>query len=274
MLTHEQRKRRKADVTARAAQPNHMYSYCRIIGCRHPARAGTSDGLDTRYCRRHSDHYQRHGDPLKASYPATIINPYRRAAYAWLTANADDVWVVSAVASIQSLYNRAGSDIEAFRLRGLTPRVRAYVAWARLREAGIDPVLPLTAWLAVEMAVREDFQPSSRHEFKCVQAAKIVHRLASGTHRRWFRERWGERIESTEMHVYPRSAGRVLRLIGADLEQAAELVVDKHLANIFALKHERDAKHGLALRAHPSRAPGLRRRQSRAAAVVDGRNRV
>ena len=30
-----------------------MYKYCRIVGCGKTARAGTSDGLDTRFCRLH-----------------------------------------------------------------------------------------------------------------------------------------------------------------------------------------------------------------------------
>lgn len=65
-------------------QTNHMYGYCRVIHCGKPARAGTTDGLDERYCRAHADHDQRHGSPLKGSYTARELNPYRRAALAWM----------------------------------------------------------------------------------------------------------------------------------------------------------------------------------------------
>ncbi len=92
---------------------------------------------------------------------------------------------------------------------------RAKVAWARLRKAQIDPRLPLAAWLAVEMAIREDPQSVTKAEYRRVQAAKIVHRLASGTHKRWVRERqhpsdpFIKQAVVDEMHVYPKSRGRV-----------------------------------------------------------------
>jgi hypothetical protein len=37
------------------------------------------------------------------------------------------------------------------------------------------------------------------------------------------------------MHVYPRSRGRVLRLIGEDLESAVEFIADKHRHALVAL---------------------------------------
>ena len=78
--------------------------------------------------------------------------------------------------------------VEAFRLRGLPPQDRARAAWARLRKAGVDPRRPVAAWLAIEMLVRDDLQADQRNEFKRVQAAKLVHRMASGSHRRWGEE--------------------------------------------------------------------------------------
>ncbi|TIS93567.1 MAG: hypothetical protein E5W99_07910, partial [Mesorhizobium sp.] len=52
---------------------------------------------------------------------------------------------------------------------------------------------------------------------------KLVHRMASGTHKRW-----GEGSTATELHVYPRPRGRVLRHMGEALEKAVELVAEKH----------------------------------------------
>ena len=76
---------------------------------------------------------------------------------------------------------------------------------------------------------------SSASKFKWVQAAKLVHRMASGTHKRWEREQadpsWSGLRTMTvveEKHWYPRSRGRVLRHIGEDLARAVELLVKHH----------------------------------------------
>ncbi|MGX1099006.1 hypothetical protein [Amorphus sp. MBR-141] len=88
----------------------------------------------------------------------------------------------------------------------------------------------IAAWLAVDMAIAADPQIRDDPEYRRVQAAKLVHRMASGTHKHWTREepdpnRPGRRRTAiTEMHVYPRSRGRVLRHIGRELEGAAELL--------------------------------------------------
>jgi hypothetical protein len=80
----------------------------------------------------------------------------------------------------------------------------------------------LAAWLAVDSAIRADAQPERRAEFRRVQAAKAVHRLASGTHKRWERERPGGGKQVEELHKYPHSRGRVLRHLGEQLERIAE----------------------------------------------------
>lgn len=216
------RLRRKEEVKRRAAEPSAMFTRCRVIGCGKPARAGTEDGLDTRWCRVHADHYARHGSPYKRSYTAAEINPYRRAAVEWLMANEDDRLVHNTIQRIEGLYDRAGHHVEAFRLRGLPPRDRAWKAWARLRRQKIDPRVVIAAWLAVESIIRDDPQAERKSEFKQVQAAKLVHRLASGSHKRWSQGTDG----AVELHVYPSSRGNVLRYIGADLEGAVELLAE------------------------------------------------
>ncbi|TPK99069.1 hypothetical protein FJ567_17340 [Mesorhizobium sp. B2-4-16] len=199
-----------------------MFSRCRVIGCYRPARAGTEDGLDTSFCRQHSDHYSRHGSPYKRSYTAKELAPYRKAAIAWLEANAEDLWVRNAVDRVETLYRAAGPHIEAFRLRGLPPEARAKAAWARLRKANIDPRRVVAAWLAVEMIISDDPQAETKSEYKRVQAAKLVHKMASGTHRQWESGPGG----AQQLHVYPRSRGRVLRHLGAEIEEALELLID------------------------------------------------
>ncbi|MER9448291.1 hypothetical protein [Mesorhizobium sp. M0254] len=214
------KRERKAEVKARAAEPSSMFKLCRVVGCGKPARAGTGDGLDTRFCRSHSDHFARHGSAYKRSYTAEEITPYRKAALAWLEANADNLWVRNAIDRVGTLYRGAGPHVEAFRLRGLSPDDRARAAWARLRRAKIDPCRVVAAALAVEMIVRDDPQAETKAEFKRVQTAKLVHKMSSGTHKQWRSE-----SGATELHVYPRSRGRVLRHIGRDLELSCELLI-------------------------------------------------
>lgn len=237
----ERKRRRKQEVGQRASTPNTMYGYCRVIGCPNPARAGTQDGLDQRFCRSHYDFHQRHGSPYQGSYTARQLKLYRQAALEWLKDHEEDLWVRNAVEGVNGLYHRAGPVVEAFRLRGLSPRERAWAAWARLRRAEIDPRRPVAAWLAIEMAIADDRQAVQTNEFKRVQAAKLVHRMASGTHKRWeqltFSSANGGRPKTrvVELHVYPRSRGRVLHHVGKDLEDAVELLVEHKLDRIQAI---------------------------------------
>lgn len=227
MILHR-RQRRKREVQTRATEPSHMFRHCKVIGCRRPARAGTADGLDTRFCRAHADHRARHGSAYSRSFRAAEINPFRMAAIEWLLAHQSDRWVSNAVERVTALYKSGGPHEEAFRLRGLPPRERAWKAWARLRHHKVDPHLVLAAWLAVELIIKDNPRNEDKQEFKRVQAAKIVHRLASGTHKVWS----AGQGRKTELHVYPPSRGLVLRHLGKDLEQAVELLCDRHLRAI------------------------------------------
>ncbi|ESX80459.1 hypothetical protein X759_12680 [Mesorhizobium sp. LSHC420B00] len=221
------RRERKTEVKGRAQEPSHIFNRCRVVGCSKPARAGTEDGLDTRFCRSHADHYARHGSPYRPSYGAREVAPYRVAAMVWLEANQSDTYVRNAVDRVATLLQSSGPHVEAFRLRGLSPQDRAKAAWARLRKAAVDPRGVVAAWLAIEMIIRDDLQAERKTEFKRVQAAKLVHKMASGTHKRW-----GEGSNVKELHVYPRSRGRVLRHVGEALEEACALLIDRHRANL------------------------------------------
>jgi hypothetical protein len=149
---------------------------------------------------------------------------------AWLEANADDIWVRNAVDRVKRLYETAGPHIDAHSLRGLSPEQRARAAWARLRKAKVDPSRVVAAWLAVEMAIAADPQAEWKREYKRVQAAKLVHRMASGTHKRWEHAPGGP----TELHVYPKSRGRVLRHMGKAIEDATALLIE-HAARALAI---------------------------------------
>lgn len=150
----------------------------------------------------------------------------------WIKDNANHPLVIHAKASVQRHYRQAGPKIEAFRLRGLTPAERAWVAWARLREAGIDPIRPLVAWLTIAKAIQDDQQPDFKKEFQRVQAAKLLHRLASGSHKHWEHQRRDGKTFIEAMHRYPHSRGRVLRHLGEQLKRIAWALETLFLADI------------------------------------------
>ncbi|MGO7307000.1 hypothetical protein ACCS91_24240 [Rhizobium ruizarguesonis] len=224
MTTWTKKRDRRNEVKARAAETSLRFHTCRVMGCGKPSRAATEDGLDTFFCRSHADHYSRHGSPYKRSYAAREIAPHRKSARAWLEANEDDMWVANAIQRVQTLYANAGPHVEAFRLNGLSPQERAKAAWARLRKANVDPRLVVATCLAVELTILGDPQPATKPEFRWVQMAKQVHKMASGTHKRWPNAIGGPK----ELHVYPRSRGQVLRHLGADLEKTIELLIAHH----------------------------------------------
>jgi len=84
----------------------------------------------------------------------------------------------------------------------------------------------------LEAAMRDDPQAVRKSEYKRVQAAKLVHRMVSGSHRRWEQEfkdpnnPFGTFKHVEELHVYPQSRGVVLRYMGKDLEVAVEHIVE------------------------------------------------
>ena len=219
-------RKRKSEVANRVSKPDHMYSYCRVIGCGKPATAGTSTGLNQRFCRKHEDHYERHGSPYKRSYPAKQLTPHRKAALLWIRAHEDDVAVRMSINAVVSLYQAAGPRIEAFRLAGLAPDERARATWASLREGNVDAREVLAVWLGVEAAICGDKQAELKREYKLVQAGKLLHRMAGGAHKRWERLDTRGGVMVTEMHKYPHSRGRVLRHLGEQLERSAEIAVN------------------------------------------------
>ncbi|NYG46518.1 hypothetical protein GGD67_003989 [Bradyrhizobium sp. IAR9] len=154
-----------------------------------------------------------------------------------------DRFFKAALSAIALLLEEAGPTEIATRLRGMSPSRRARIALARLRVAGIKPERFVAIVLAVTALIEEDPGSHRTEEFRTVQIAKALHRLASGTHKRWpFVDHQG-RQSQTELHAFPRSSGPVLRLIGRTVEQPCEWVVEKHLPAVLALKVKRYGRH-------------------------------
>lgn len=217
---------------------------CAIPGCRQLTMRAAGQGLAAFHCKRHVEHKARHGSHWHGSYSAGELRPYLTAAGAFIRPRMEaDPFIKAAVEGLEALMESAGPAEIATRLRGLSAERRAKIALARLREAGIKPERLLANQLAVTALIEEDPGSHRVKEFRVVQVAKAVHRLASGTHRVWEYQDAQGRTRRTELHAYPRSTGRVLRLLGGMIERECELVADRHLSGMMALKVKRYGPH-------------------------------
>lgn len=190
---------------------------CTLPGCRNPTQLAAGNGYSRRYCKPHVEHHRRHGSYWFKSIRAAELTPFMRAARAWLKNHAGDRRVQSAIACIEALLQGAGRALNAYSLRGKTPAERARIALARLREAGVRPLAILERTIAVSACCAARGIDERQREYRRVQIAKAVHRLASGTHRTTS----GFLLPSK----YPRSEGQVLRHLGRLLDEIAALAL-------------------------------------------------
>ncbi|RUV20719.1 hypothetical protein EOB77_33725 [Mesorhizobium sp. M7A.F.Ca.MR.228.00.0.0] len=224
---------------------------CAVPGCNRKSSLAGGTGLSPFHCRYHVLHKARHGSHWCATYRAAELGPYVVAASAWLAQRAQLGAVGAAIQELASVLAGAGRVDPAMNLRGQPASYRARVAFARLREAGIEPRRLLAIYLSVCALIEDDLGSHRTQEFKIVQAAKAVHRLASGTHRGWeMFNPLGPDVH-TELHAYPRSSGIVLRKVGEKLEMAGEPLAREAVGEIIAIKTKRFGEH-------PSHLPGWR----------------
>lgn len=183
------------------------------------------------YCRRCCQRANRHGCHWKRTYSAAVLDPYRKAAERFLKTHPNDIWVVAAVHALDCLMADSGPVERIVDVNELLdPPAKARAALARLRRAGIAPRRLLVNYLAVCAAIAEDpVSPGSEAtEYRRVQAAKAVFRLASGSHVVY--------APGSRYDRYPRSAGLALRHLGLMLEEACEHVREAHLPAVLGLK--------------------------------------
>lgn len=227
---------------------------CTILGCRSPTLGSTGKGLAAFHCRKHVEHKARHGSHWHRTYSATELKPYLAAATSYVRPRAEvDRYMKAAVAGMQSVLHAAGPTEIATRLRGMSARKRAKIALARLRVAKINPERFIIVALAVTALIEEDPGSHRTKEFRIVQIAKALHRLASGTHKRWPYHDSQGRPRQTEMHAFPRSSGQVLRIMGRAVDEQCEWVIEKHLPGVLALKVKRYGPHPACVSAEPRR---------------------
>lgn len=212
--------------------------------CGRPTMQAEGKGLAAFHCRRHVEHQARHGSHWHGTYSAAELKPYLAAATSYLRPRVNvDKFISAARAAIAGALEQAGPTEIATRLKGMSAHKRAKIALARLRVAGIKPDRIVAIVLAVTALIEEDPKSHRIKEFRTVQIAKAIHRLASGYHRVWELEHHDGRTRRIVLNAYPRSSGPVLRLIGRMLEQPCEWVVEKHLAAVMALKVKRYGPH-------------------------------
>jgi hypothetical protein len=261
----EARQRRVRKLNARiASDANDHMARCTIADpvtgrpCGRPTSRASKDGLAAFVCRYHVQHRARHGSYWAKSPSATTLSPYLKAALSYIELHRHhDVFIRAALDGLAQLMASAGPVEIATRLRGLPPDQRARIALARLREAAIKPERLLAIVIAVAALIEE--APAAVHrtaEWRTVAVAKAAHRLASGTHRRWPLPQPDGSTKHIEMHAYPRSSGRVLRVLGEMIERECELVIDRHLTPVLTLKLERYGPHP-ATRGTATAAPRL-----------------
>lgn len=205
--------------------------------CGRPTSRAQGAGLSAFTCRFHQQHKQRHGSHWCKSPPSPMLTPYITAALKFIGSQREAPFVAAALTGLSALMASAGSVEPATRLRGLTPKRRAKIALARLREAGVKPERLLAIAVAVRALIADAPEKCHRvSEWRIVAIAKAAHRLASGTHRQWPLHQPDGSVKHIVLHAYPRSSGRVLRYLGTMIEKECEWVIERHLTKVVALK--------------------------------------
>ncbi|TIV73027.1 MAG: hypothetical protein E5V89_02435 [Mesorhizobium sp.] len=218
-------------------------SLCTVPGCGRPSMLAQGNGLARFLCRYHVQRKSRHGSHWHGTYQASELKPYLAAAKGWLDANHSANHVLGAIAEINHYLAGAGRPEVAMNLRGQNAATRARMAFARLREAGVPAGRLVAIYLGVAALIEDDFGSHRTREFQLVQAAKVAHRLASGTHRRWLMWNPAGQDIPVELHAYPRSSGPVLRKIGEALAKGADPLVNRAVPEIIELKTARFGPH-------------------------------
>lgn len=237
-----------ARITARKAD---ALPRCSVPGCSRPTMLAAGRGLADTLCRYHVDQKARHGSTWRGSYPATELRPYLLTAQQFIKGNQADPHIALATAALQGMLDGSGRVEAAMSIKRRPAKNRAKIALARLRAAGITGERILANHMAMAALIADDAGRHRVEEHRVVQVAKALHRLASGTHRRWDYPLSDGRTAPVELHVYPRSSGRVLREIGREVDELCADATAHHVETIRALKTERNGPH-------PSRQPGWR----------------
>ena len=230
-VSHRKWLRGRARVKAKAARcDDGAMPVCPIPGCGRPTQAKEGRGLSQFHCRYHVQFKNRHGSFWKATYRASELQPYRRAAERLVRVCHDDKEILAAVQRLAALLRWAGPVEHMSDVMTMAPKAKAKAALARMRRAEVRPERLLSIYLTIRAALAEDpVGPGGEPgEYRRVQVAKAAHRLASGYHADYGN---GARYDR-----YPRSSGLALRHLGRFIEAACEVVGEACLDAVLTLK--------------------------------------
>lgn len=203
--------------------------HCWVFGCPEPPGNASGKGLG-RFCRRHLEHHRRHGDPLKASYRARRLDPYRKGALKWIKQNSTDPRISAALMQIEELKAVAGRPIPPRNLRGVSAKEKARSVWARLQRKKTKPEVILAAIIGVMACHDTDPQPG-KVEYRRVQVAKVLSRMGGGEVKRWPTYFSDPKLPKEQvLRSFPASEGRVLRELGKQAEDAVASFLSKSTA--------------------------------------------
>jgi hypothetical protein len=255
--TDAAQRQRKAHLVARiTSSAEDHFAKCTIPGCGRPTRRAAKLGLSASMCTYHVQRAARFGSPWAETIRATDLRPYLATATRWIAERWADPFISHTLLCLGGLLWGAGPTESATNIKRRSAAYRARMAFARLRDAEVKPERLLAIHLATAALIADDRDSHQVREFRIVQTAKAAHRLSSGTHWRWDFPLPNGGTAPAALHVYPKSSGRVLRLMGEELEALCDRVTSRDLEAIRQLKLE---KYG----PHPSQLPGWRPRWQR-----------
>jgi hypothetical protein len=227
-------------------------------------------------CEYHQARLAKHGHAEVPNVLGPTLKPYRETAQRWINAELaqGNVRIQGARTAIWGIMQTSGNVPAAMDTKRWSAEAKAKAAWARLREAPIDPSRILASHTAMVTLLADDTWAPRSHEYVLVQSAKAIHRLASGTHRDYaialpvslssLHGTDGEGAEppirKASLHVYPRSQGQVLRVMGTTLDEVCGSLAEDMIPLIIAQKEQRYGRH-------PCHTPGYEpewRKQDRA----------
>lgn len=194
---------------------------CSVPGCGAPVAELKGQALG-RLCRPHLERLRRHGCAWLGTYKAVELNAYRRAVWDWLSDNEPALGVRLVTGHIGGLIAR-GSSQQMRQVIRQKAEVKAAAIWGRFSEFDTDPKIIAAAILAVWLRVADDHsvgRAPSGEEYRDVQTAKLLIRLAGGSVRRWPPRREGGK--PIVLKSFVGSEGRVLRILGRSAAEAAQ----------------------------------------------------
>jgi hypothetical protein len=209
----------------------------------------SGQGLAAFHCKRCVERRARSGSYWAPTLLATDLKPYLDVATQWIADHRTETFMAHTLIGLRGLLDRAGHAENAQDIKWRSARSRARIAFARLREANVKPERLLAIHMAVSALIEDDAGSHRVTEYRIVQVAKAAHRLASGTHKHWDIPRDDGSTRPIAFHAYPKSSGRVLRVIGKAIEEVCSMVTERDLQALRDLKRERFGKH-------PSQLPG------------------